>query len=121
MIVKSKGHMALQEVYRFSTALGFQILQCEVFCESHDCSPFCTYSSIDLSSIFPAMVLNLTLYTGYLLYHCQQQRRRRVCNPMYNGTNLFFVLITTLLEFHKQNPLRLSCVGIWTTIVLCSP
>ena len=49
--------------------------------------------------IFLATVLvSLTLCTAYLLYHCQQQWRRRVCNPRYCGTNLLnSVLITTIL------------------------
>ena len=40
--------------------------------------------------LFLAMVLvSLTLCTTYLLYHCQQQRRRWDCNPKDCGTNFF--------------------------------
>ena len=49
--------------------------------------------------LFLAMILvSLTLCTTYLLYHCQQQRRRRDCNPKDCGTNfLHSVLIITIM------------------------
>ena len=49
--------------------------------------------------LFLAMILvSLTLCTTYLLYHCQQQRRGRDCNPKDCGTNfLHSVLIITIM------------------------
>ena len=83
------------------TAPRLQTLQYEIphkHTTVHHVFQCCTYSTIDLppsdhlSSIFLVKVLvSLTQCTVYLLYHCQQPRRR-VCNPRYYMRNKSFAL-----------------------------
>ena len=54
--------------------------------------------TIFLLLLLAMILVSLTLCTSYLLYHCQQQRRRRNCNPKDCGTNfLHSVLIITIM------------------------